>query len=80
MPTLDTNNDWMNDSLTKVNEWVSSLEAFEEQMDAAEEENSENMAQAKTFLSSFFSKIPKGIIAVLTLALVMIVTVKVVGR
>lgn len=80
MPGLDTDNSWMNDSLTKVNEWVSSLESFEEQMDAAEEENAENMANAKTFLSSFFSKIPKGIIAVLTLALVMIVAVKVVGR
>lgn len=80
MPTLDTNNEWMNDSLTKVNEWLSTLEEFDMQMDAAEEENAENMAQAKTFLTSFFSKIPEGIIAALTLALVMIVAVKAVGR
>lgn len=80
MPTLDTDNSWMNDSLTKVNEWLSTLEEFDKQMDAAEQENSENMAQAKSFLSSFFSKIPKGIVAALTLALVMIVAVKAVGR
>lgn len=80
MPSLDTDNEWMNDSLTKVNEWLSTLEEFDKQMDAAEEENAENMAQAKTFLTSFFSKIPKGIIAALTLALVMIVAVKAVGR
>lgn len=80
MPTLDTNNDWMNDSLTKVNEWVSQLEAFEEQMEAAEEENSENMAHAKSFLDGFFDVLPKPLIAVLTLGLVMIVVVKVIGR
>ncbi len=80
MPTLDTNNDWMNDSLTKVNEWVSQLEAFEQQMNAAQEENSSNMAQAKTFLNGFFEVVPGGVIAALTLFLVMIVVVKVVGR
>lgn len=80
MPTLDTNNDWMNDSLTKVNQWVSQLEAFEEQMNDAQEENSSNMAQAKTFLNGFFEVVPGGVIAALTLFLVMIVVVKVVGR
>ncbi len=80
MPTLDTNNDWMNDSLTKVNEWLSSLEEFDKQMDDAEAENAENMANAKTFLASFFAKIPKGIIAALLLVLVTLVGIKVVGR
>lgn len=80
MPTLDTNNDWMNDSLTKVNEWVSSLGEFKEQMNEAKEENSENMEKAGSFLSGLFEVIPKGIIAVLTLGLVMIVVVKVIGR
>lgn len=80
MPTLDTNNDWMNDSLTKVNEWVSQLEAFEEQMKAAEAENSSNMAQAEAFINGFFEVVPKGIVAALTMFLVMIVVVKAVGR
>lgn len=80
MPTLDTNNDWMNDSLTKVNEWLSQMQAFEEQMKKAEEENSENMAQASNVINGFFDIMPKPIIAVVIMAAVMIVVVKGIGR
>ncbi len=80
MPTLDTNNDWMNDSLTKVNDWLSQLEDFEKQMDEAEADNAENMQQAKSFVDGFFSAVPGPIIAALTLILVVLVAVKIVGR
>lgn len=80
MPTLNTDNEWMNDSLTKVNEWLSQLEGFEQQMQDAEAENSENMAEAKSFINGFFGAVPTPIISVLTLILVIIVAVKVVGR
>lgn len=80
MPTLDTDNEWMNDSLTKVNNWLSQLEDFEKQMDEAEADNAENMAQAKSFVDGFFSAVPGPIIAALTLILVVLVAVKIVGR
>lgn len=80
IPSLDTDNEWMNDSLTKMNEWLSQMNDFKQQMDDSAEENESNMAQAKTFLTGLFDVIPASIIAVLTLCLVMIVVVKVVGR
>lgn len=80
MSSLDTDNEWMNDSLTKVNEWLSQLEGFEQQMADAEAENAQNMAEAKSFINGFFGAVPTPIISVLTLILVIIVAVKVVGR
>lgn len=80
MPELDTDNNWMNDSLTKVNGWLTEIGAFESQMKAAEAENSENMAQASQFVNGFFNVVPSAIIAGLTLLLVIIVVVKLVGR
>ena len=80
MPVLDTDNNWMNDSLTKVNGWLTEIGAFESQMEAAQVENSENMAQASTFINGFFGVVPTAIIAGLTLLLVIIVVVKLVGR
>ena len=80
MPTLNTDNEWMNDSLTKVNDWLSQLEAFEQQMNEAEADNAENMQQAKSFVDGFFSAVPGPIIAALTLILVVLVAVKIVGR
>lgn len=80
MPELDTDNNWMNDSLTKVNGWLTEIVAFESQMEAAEVENSANMAQASNFINGFFGVVPSAIIAGLTLLLVIIVVVKLVGR
>lgn len=80
IPSLNTDNEWMNDSLTKMNEWLSQMNDFKQQMDDSAEENASNMAQAKSFLTGLFDVIPPSIIAVLTLFLVMIVVVKVVGR
>lgn len=80
MPELNTDNNWMNDSLTKVNGWLTEIGEFESQMRAAEVENSENMAQASQFVNGFFGVVPSAIIAGLTLLLVIIVVVKLVGR
>lgn len=80
IPSVDTNNDWMKDSVTKVNEWLNQLEAFEKQMEQNAEQNSENMNDARNFIAAFFEAIPSGLVAVLSLGLVMIVVVKIVGR
>lgn len=80
MPTLNTDNEWMNDSLTKVNGWLSELNDFEKQMDDAAADNAQNMEQAKSFISGFFGVVPAPIIAALTLILVVLVAVKLVGR
>ena len=79
-PTLDTDKQWMNDSLTKVNDWLSQLEDFKKQMDEAEADNAQNMEQAKSFVDGFFSAVPGPIISALTLILVGLVAVKIVGR
>lgn len=80
LPSVDTNNDWMNDSVTKVNEWLSQLEEFEEQMQGNLEENQQNMDSAREFILSFFQSLPVGLITGLSLGLVMIVVVKLIGR
>ncbi len=80
VPTLDTDNGWMNDSLTKINGWLEDLKVFEEQMKENEIENAENMEQAKNFLSRFFDILPAPIVVAFIMFLVVIVAVKVVGR
>lgn len=77
---IDTDTSWMDDSVTKINEWLSELQDFEKQLSQNEVENSENMQQASYFLNGFFDNIPTVITAVCGLCLVMIVVVKVVGR
>lgn len=77
---IETDTSWMNDSVTKMNEWLSELQNFEKQLSQNEAENSENMQQASYFLNGFFDNIPTVITAVCGLCLVMIVVVKVVGR
>ena len=80
MPTLDTNNDWMNDSLTKMNEWLDDMSEFENQLEENKGENAVNMANAGSFLSSFFDTVPVGLICAFTFVLVVIVVVKLIGR
>lgn len=78
--TLDTDNNWMNDSLTKVNGWLDDLSDFEQQMSRNRVDNSVNMSKAGSFLSDFFGGLPTAIIAAMGLCLVMIVVIKIVGR
>ncbi len=80
MPSLDTNNDWMNDSLTKMNEWLDDMAKFEEQLEENRQENAVNMGNAGSFLSAFFDTVPIGLICAFTFVLVVIVVVKLIGR
>lgn len=80
MPTLDTDNNWMNDSLTKMDEWLNDMSEFEEQLEENKQENAENMSNAGSFLSAFFDTVPIGLICAFTFVLVVIVVVKLIGR
>ncbi len=80
LPTLDTDDSWMKDSITKMDEWLSQLNDFEKQLEENKAENSENMAEAKTFVNGFFNIVPTPIVACMGLVLVIIVVVKIVGR
>lgn len=80
VPTLDTDNNWMNDSLTKVNSWLDDLSDFEQQMSRNRVDNAQNMSKAGNFLSDFFGGLPAAVIAAMALCLVIIVVIKIVGR
>lgn len=79
-PTLDTNNDWMDDSLSKVNGWLDDISNFEVQLSNNRVENASNLTAAQNFISGFTSSLPVGVIAALSLVIVMIVVIKIVGR
>lgn len=80
LPELSTDNDWMNEALTKVNGWLDALDDFNDQMDDNLADNEENMQNASDFINGFFDILPSGVIAALSLILVIIVVVKIVGR
>ena len=79
-PPLNTEQNGLTEVISNLNNWVSQLGEFEKHMSENEVENSENMAQAKTFINGFFGVVPKVLIACFSLFLVMVVVVKLVGR
>lgn len=80
MPTLNTDDSWMNESVTKMNDWISQVDDFQYQMSRNVVENSSVMAEAHDVIDGFFDKIPTVIIIALSTALIILVVVKVVGR
>lgn len=79
-PTLKDPNQGIDEAFSDVNGWFDGMDNFGDELAGNMADNSENLANAGTVISGFFSVVPPQIIIALSLCAILIVVAKIIGR